>query len=129
MLTLRYEGMTVLQLGVRYGKDHTTITHHCRKYGVAPHEIGMLADIEFVVVMQKQYEFRALTMDDPIERRSKRLPRMSTPPVVAKDKYADVFDPPVRKSKCYKDYLKEAQSRPVEKHYFEECHLSREYQP
>lgn len=36
MLVLRSQGMSYTALGRKYGKDHTTIMYHCRRFGITP---------------------------------------------------------------------------------------------
>lgn len=117
MLMLRYEGMKTMELAARYDKDRSTISYHCIKHSVAPDSAGDLADMGFVALMDEQYKFRR-TFDDPVfavARKHARLPRAAK--AANRDKYADIFDPPVNKGKSYRSYLKEAKKRQTEGNY------------
>lgn len=96
MLHYRSLGMGFSELGRKYGKDHTTIIYHCKRYGVtpavAPPDLGTLEVV----------------------------PSYEPPPPREKYKYQHLLEEEdLNPGKTYKQYLAEALKRPVEKRYHE----------
>ncbi len=99
MLKLRRAGWSLSALGYEFGKDHTTILHHCRKHGVEP---------------EMEVTQRGSVLKLPPKPKWKPKPRQKI-----EDKYADIFDRPVRMGRSYASYLSEALQRPTERQYME----------
>lgn len=96
MLQLRSEGWTTVALGLRYGKDHTTIVYHCLKHGV----------VSKPNVVTREREAQV----EPEE------PVMVIPPSKP-HKYDYIFNEAKNPGKMYSQYLKESLGRPVERKY------------
>lgn len=103
MLELRAQGWTFAALGRKYGKDHTTIIHSCKKFSVVPNQPVRNERIKKGLPGSFQMEEKSVL------KKKKRI----------QDKYAYIFDEPVNPGKTYEQYLAEAKKRPIEKHYLE----------
>lgn len=102
MFSFRRAGWSYSDLGRKYGKDHSTIMHHCRKYGI----------VAEVLISRRKPRI--------LKKRQGVLPKVKKSPTVPKtDKYAHILYPPTKKARSYKSYLKEAMLRPTERHYFQ----------
>jgi hypothetical protein len=84
MLELRRQGATYSELGRKYGKDHTTIMHSCKKFGVVPN-----MPMPQVNSLKKAINTPFNEEDRPIVKRN------------IQDKYAHIFDEPVCEGKTY----------------------------
>jgi hypothetical protein len=102
MLELRAKGWTYSELGRKYGKDHTTIMHSCKKFGVVPNQPVPAQRIPKVPSDPFQEEER------PMKKKKK-----------IQDKYAYIFDEPVNPGKTYAQYMADARKRPAERQYME----------
>lgn len=115
MLELRRKGWSFKALGFKYGKDHTTMVHHCHRNNVHPEgrefrkpKRRILKRIKPVKVVPK--------IEKPVWKPKPQEPKV--------DKYAEVYDYQERPStRSYASYLKEALKRPVEKHYMDRYRL------
>lgn len=99
MLELRVLGWSYSKLGRYFHKDHTTIIYHCNKWGIQPFQ-------KPPPVPKIEYEER----EEP-----------EAPPKKVY-KYLDLMekqDGPINPGKSYKEYLKEALQRPIEKRYYQ----------
>jgi hypothetical protein len=102
MLELRRQGSTYSELGRKYGKDHTTIMHSCKKFGVFPN-----MPMPQVIKLKKGIDKLFLDDEKPVVHRN------------IQDKYAYIFDEPVNPGKSYEEYMADARKRPAERRYME----------
>lgn len=102
MLELRRQGVSYSELGRKYGKDHTTIMHSCKKFGVVPN-----------TPMPQGINLKKAS-DTPLNEEEEPVVKLNI-----QDKYAYIFDQAVNPGKTYQEYLAEARKRPIEKRYSE----------
>jgi len=103
MLDLRSQGWSYSALGRKYGKDHTTIMHSCKKFGVVPNKpIPVQEEKPKNGVADTFYE-----EEKPVVKRN------------IQDKYAHIWDEPVNPGKTYEEYMADARKRPAERRYME----------
>lgn len=103
MLTLRTQYWSSTRLARKYGKDHSTILHHCKRYGAYPG--GPVPTV--LVPAQRVWESLE---EETIDKRP--------PKPLSTYKYAYLFDEPINVGKLsYREYEKEALKRPAEAAY------------
>jgi hypothetical protein len=102
MLNLRRSGWSFSALGFKYGKDHTTIMHHCKKHGVVS---------QIPVYTSRGNVPRPMFIE---EVRKNFIP----------GKYDEYLSQPTNPGKTYKQYLAEAKNRTIEKDYLENHRFS-----
>lgn len=126
MLELRRQGWTTPALGARYGKDHTTILHHCRKHGVEPPARsgaatkqvipGICAHCEKEIENHRRKKF--CSRDCLIASFAKPVkwqPKIHVP----SHKYIHIIDEPEQtRGHDYSWYLDQAKKRSIEADYF-----------
>lgn len=96
MLNMRRKGMSFVAIGRYYGKDHTTIMHHCKKYNVTP-----MSFRGSKVVFRRTIDF----IEKPVQQGTVQS-------VVPPHKYAHLLEEPINAGKkSYKQYLTKKQIR------------------
>jgi hypothetical protein len=105
MLEERRNGASLLFLGRKYKKDHTTILYHCKRHGVVP-----LVVIPKVSRTQAQIEIEYDASYMIPEEQLDFLEQTFLP--------AD--EGPINPGKSYFSYLRAAMKDPIFKHYFGE---------
>ena len=100
MFELRRKGMTFAAIGKLYGKDHTTIVHHCKKYGVVP-DGTVLTKLETGFLYRTEKRVAIDQAREEIRRIKKK--RMADEKV----KYRLILEEPRAQGKLYSEYLKE----------------------
>ncbi len=98
MLELRAMGVSYSELGRKFHKDHTTIMHHCVKYGVYP---SHPATTEVPAIKWQYYVEPEPVYEAPVP------------------KYAHLIEEDAGRNKTYKQYLAESLARKAEKHFSE----------
>lgn len=101
MLELRRQGWSTPALGRKYGKDHTTIIYHCRKFNIQPS--GPSISLKFVLEKKNNLP------------REVKPPEPPPPPAV--HKYDYLINEMMYAGKTAKQYQQDALQRPVESHY------------
>ena len=118
MLSLYIAGATLVDLGHKYHKDHTTILYHCKKWGVA----GNIHSTTY----KRSESVTVGTLPDIIFSEKETQPDYQPPPKKPKPhKYDDLLNEKTQPGKSYQQYLKEARERDVwYRTYTPEHHLT-----
>lgn len=136
MLELRKSGWSTLALGRRYGKDHTTILHHCKKRGIEPPQYKFHTLRKSAVCVPKiqktpltEEERKALRVKVAHDQALKQFVKSSSETGLTEGQIAlekvwiesggAAFVSKRTREKTYAEYLREAQKRPTERYYDE----------
>lgn len=90
------EGLSTLTIGRILNKDHTTILHHLRKFGI-------VKGTKRVIV--RKIRFQPIRIPRPVNTPP---PSPPPPPPQKRAKYDDLFDEPVNPGKSYEQYLRDS---------------------